>query len=99
VVVDDFNVIGVAVSPKKADPPLIVNPNTILSFAISGKALEAVAGWDSKIIEAAGIVDLHQFSVRHFHDVVRNAFDKAALPGGLSGSVLKRLDYAGPILS
>ena len=48
-VVDDFDVIGVAASPKKADPPLIVDPNAMLSFAISGKALQPVAGWDSGV--------------------------------------------------
>jgi hypothetical protein len=36
VVVCDLNVVSVSLAPTKADAPLIVDANTVLSFAIAG---------------------------------------------------------------
>jgi hypothetical protein len=95
-IVDDFDVVGVAAPPNKADPPLIVDPNAVLSSAISGKALQPIARRKPKIIQTAGIVDLQQFPIRRPYDVVWNALDEAALPSGFSGCVPERLNHVAP---
>ena len=40
-VVDDLDVVGVAVVPTKADTPLVVHADAVLSRAISGELLRA----------------------------------------------------------
>ena len=36
VVIDDFHVVGVTVKPSEADAPLIVDPDAVLAFALTG---------------------------------------------------------------
>lgn len=43
VVVNEFDLVRVAVQPSKADAPLIVDANTMLSGAITFELLEAIA--------------------------------------------------------
>jgi hypothetical protein len=43
VIVNDFYLIRVTVTPHKTHAPLIVHPNTMLSLAIMGQRFESVA--------------------------------------------------------
>jgi hypothetical protein len=43
VIVNNFHVVGVTVTPHNAHTPLIVHPNTMLSLAIMGQRLKAIA--------------------------------------------------------
>jgi hypothetical protein len=45
VIVDDFNVPRLTVSPNEANPPLIIDPNAVLALAIPMQNLEAIARW------------------------------------------------------
>ncbi len=51
-VVDDLNVVSVAVSPSKANSPLVVDPNAVLTPALAPQPLESVARWDAKVFQA-----------------------------------------------
>jgi len=44
VVVDDFDVVGVAIFPVKADTLLIVDADTVLAFAVASEGFEVIAG-------------------------------------------------------
>ena len=41
-VVHDFNINGIAIHPDKTDSPLIVDPNTVLSFSVTTQYLQSV---------------------------------------------------------
>jgi len=43
VVIDNLDLVRVAVSPLEADPPLVVDSNTVLARAISGQPFQPVA--------------------------------------------------------
>jgi len=43
VVVNDLDLIGIAISPFAANPPSIVDPDTVLPFPVARKLLESVA--------------------------------------------------------
>jgi hypothetical protein len=43
VVVRDFNLMGVTVASDKAQPPLIVDADAVLSDAISGQRFKTIA--------------------------------------------------------
>ncbi len=42
--VSDFHVKGIALVPLEADPPLIIDPDTVLPLPIPLKRFQAVAG-------------------------------------------------------
>src|SRR5260370_42263876 len=65
VIVHYFNVMRLAIPPDEADPPLIVDPNTVLSSAISLERFEMVPRWNTKIIELPGGMKVEQFAPRH----------------------------------
>jgi hypothetical protein len=93
-IVDDLEVICVAISPNEANPPLIVDPDAVLALPIRSKVLQPIARWCPEITEASGVLDLHELSVCHLDDVVRDPLDKAPLPGGLSRSVPERFNHS-----
>ena len=94
-VIDDLNVVCVAIPPSEADPPLIVDPDAVLALAISLERFKPITGRRPKIVKGACIVDLHELTVRSFRDFVRNALDEAASPSGLCRRVPKRFDHSG----
>lgn len=55
-----LNLVRVSVSPSKAYPPLVVDPDAVLAGTISAKFLEPVTRRNSKIIELSARVDLDQ---------------------------------------
>ena len=55
-VVDDFHLVGVAVTPTKANPPLIVDADAVLTFPISTQCFQTVAGWDTQVSEPSRAV-------------------------------------------
>ena len=56
-VVYDFDVDGFTINPTKANPPLIVDANTILAVPIAAQALKAVSGTSADLIERRGGVE------------------------------------------
>ena len=61
-VVNDLDLMRIAVLPSKADAPLIVDPNTVLPSTLSAKLLESVSGRDAQILEDLGGIDDHQLA-------------------------------------
>ena len=59
-IVNDLGFVRIAVLPAKADPPLIVDSDTVLSGAIACELLQAVAGRDTKVTERLGRVQGHE---------------------------------------
>jgi hypothetical protein len=44
VVVDDFNVFGMAVDEAEADSVLLIDEDGMLTFAVAGKGFESISG-------------------------------------------------------
>jgi hypothetical protein len=47
-VIDDFDIVCVAVFPPEADAPLVVDSYAVLSFAVSAESFEAITRRDEK---------------------------------------------------
>jgi len=43
-IIDDFNIVCISFSPNKTESPLLVDPDTVLPFAITVQRFQAVAG-------------------------------------------------------
>jgi hypothetical protein len=57
--------VGVAVTPTKADPPLVVDSNAPLPEPVSRQLLETVPGWNLEIIQSFGGIEHDQFPQRN----------------------------------
>jgi hypothetical protein len=44
VVVHDFNIKSISIQPAKADPPLVIDANAVLTFPVSMQDFQAVSG-------------------------------------------------------
>jgi hypothetical protein len=62
VVVNDFDFVGIAISPRKANPPLSVDPQTPLPFPATLQRFQAVARWFVKFFEPRNPMDLPQLA-------------------------------------
>jgi hypothetical protein len=61
-VIYDFHVECVLALPAEANPPLVINPDTVLSFAIASQGFQAIAIRRAKIGQAASLVQQKQLS-------------------------------------
>ena len=62
VVVDNFHVERFTVSPHETDPPLLVDPDTMLTLPISFQRLQPVSRRHPQIVQAARLIEIQQFS-------------------------------------
>ena len=63
-IVRDFDVVGVAVTPPKTDPPLIVDTDAVLPDAIPGEFLQSVAWRNPEVGELFRGVHEQEFPER-----------------------------------
>ena len=61
-VVDDFNLMGVASGKSETDPILIIDPDGVLAAPITTQFFQSVAGWEFEIIEGGGGPNKTKFS-------------------------------------
>lgn len=78
-IVDDFDIKGVAVFPAEADAPLVIDPDTPLAGAVAGELFEPVAGWHAEEVEGGGAVELLQLALGDPLDILRESRGKAAM--------------------
>jgi len=57
-----FNVISVPIFPAKADSPLIVDPDAVLSLAIALQGLDPVARRDSEVFQMLGPMKVQELT-------------------------------------
>lgn len=64
-VVNDLNLLWASSCPLKADTPLVVDTDTVLTHAIALKCFEAVTRRNPQFFEALRLTELAQFPQRH----------------------------------
>jgi hypothetical protein len=56
-IIRDFHAVGIAVLPHEADPPLIVDADAILTFAITLQLLQSIPGWYPQVLQRFGSIE------------------------------------------
>jgi hypothetical protein len=69
VVVHDFDVIGIRVSPSKANPPLVVDSNAVLASPIASQGFEAITGRHPEVLKRHRGVQHQQLASRYSFDI------------------------------
>ena len=91
-IIGDFNLECVAVTPYEAYPELIVNPDTVLSFAVAFQWFQAIAGKKSQIREHCSGMNLDEFPLNNLSKPIE-AFGISALKNELRISGPERSNH------
>ena len=67
-IVHDLNVMCLAIPPDEANPPLVIDPDAVLPGSIPLKRFEMVAGWNTKVVNLLGGMQVKQFAPRDTFD-------------------------------
>jgi len=63
-VIDNLDCISIAVFPNETDTPLIIDPDTVLSFSRSFQRFKPIGRWHTEIFKQPRIVQHSEFSAR-----------------------------------
>jgi hypothetical protein len=92
VVVHDFNVERIGVTPYKANAVLIVDADAVLTFAVFRQRFKMVSAWNCQVREAGGPMQNCEFLQGGASDVSWNAPAFARIPKQFSIGVFEALD-------
>jgi hypothetical protein len=95
VIVDDLDVVGVAVLPAEADSPLVIDANAVLSGAVPLELFQAIARWNPKVVELLRGVHSNQFAKHGALELSRVSPDGLPAEQALGVAVGEALDHAG----
>jgi hypothetical protein len=70
-VVNDFNLVGIPVTPLEANSPTLIDPDAVLSLPLSRQLLKSIARRNAEIIEAKRVIEHSEFSVSSLLDFSR----------------------------
>jgi hypothetical protein len=68
-VINDFYIFSPYIRPMKADTPLIVNTNAVLTGTITRECFKAIAGRHPQIIKSTCDLDLSKFTPCNLRNV------------------------------
>ncbi len=60
-IVDDFHIVAMALTPDKTDSPLIIDPNRVLPFPIASQCFQLISRRRSQDAQLRRSVNLEQF--------------------------------------
>jgi len=63
IIIDNLHIEGVPLLPPETDAPLVVHPDTPLSFPISGQLLELITWRDPEVLKSLSSIQKFQLSL------------------------------------
>jgi hypothetical protein len=62
VIVDNLDIVRVSVLPPKADAPLVVDANAVLTLSVTAQRFEPIAGRDAQVLKRACSMQVQELS-------------------------------------
>ena len=93
--IDDLDVQGIAVFPAKANSPLIVNANAVLTGAVALELFEPVARRHAKVVDRVSGIDRDELSEHRALELGGEAPNGLAAEETLGISVGEGFDHSG----
>jgi hypothetical protein len=91
-VVNDLNIEGAAIFPTEADPPSLVDPDTVLTPPVPFQSFQMIAGRNPQVLEKARPMKVEKFSSCGTLNRPK-ARHRLIVKQGLSRLVLEGLDH------
>src|SRR5215472_368850 len=79
VVVDDLNLVGVALVPHETDPPPVIDANAVLTLPVTTQCLQSIARWSGQVAQFLRLMDLSQLTLGNPLYIVRQPPREPAL--------------------
>jgi len=89
VVIDDFDLLCVCVSPKKTNSPLVIDSNAILAFPVVFKPLKAISRQGGQICQVHACGQRQKFSASRALNIQGQLFRTPSLKDSLSLGIAK----------
>jgi hypothetical protein len=64
IVVNYLDIVGIAVSPDKANAPSIIDADTVLTPAVAFQCFQAIPRRNQQVLQRAGAMEVQQFPTR-----------------------------------
>ena len=93
VIVGDLNFVRIPILPAKADAPLLIHANTVLTGSITPKLLQSIPWRDAKVGELLGRVYSHQFAQHGALEVRRISPDGLASEQSCGVAIGEGMDH------
>jgi len=68
-VINDLNPIGISLMPGKADAPLIIDTDTLLTFPVALERFKVIGRGNTEILKSSGILDHPEFTPGNLLDI------------------------------
>lgn len=78
-IVDDFNVMGIAFPPHKTETELVVDSDAVLSLTVALPRFKTVRRRDARLFQPVHVVECHKLPHRHTPYAGRNPAAPASL--------------------
>jgi hypothetical protein len=92
-IITEFNLFGVSVSPCETDSPLPADADRILPGPIFPQSFEVIGRRHAEIIDGPGLVDHQELVLSAVQKIGGRSLDKAALEQRGRAPVAKTLDH------
>ena len=92
-VVADFDIVGIAIQKSKADPPLVVDGNRVLTDAVTSERMQSVTRGNSEVTQSRRRIDLFEFSKAPPHNVRREPACLTSYKQIMRALIRKGLDH------
>jgi len=93
VVIDNDDVKRIPILPAKADAPLIVDANAVLTGAVAFELLQTVAGRDAEVFELLRGINQREFAQHQTLELAGKATHKFATEQSLAVPIGETLDH------
>jgi hypothetical protein len=94
VVIADFNVIGISIVETKANPPLVVNRDGVLTLSVTRKDMQSVTRGHLQVLQTDGKVQILEFARGALLDIRWQAFRLTRRIKGLRFAICEALDHS-----
>ena len=86
-VVNDFDVVGIAISPRETDAPLVVDPDAVCSCTVALQRFQMIPRWRLQVFQPLRLMKVQQLAACRALDRLKTP-DELILEqsGGLDGS-------------
>jgi hypothetical protein len=95
VIVDDFYLVGSAVSPHEADSPLVIDADAVLTCAAAFEQLQLVSWRSGQIRQAFSLMDLPQLTLRRPLEIVAKPTGEPAMKQRFGIAISEGSDHIG----
>jgi hypothetical protein len=92
-IIHNLRLLRVAGSPHETDPPLIIDPDAVLTLPSSPQCFKSIRGWQTKIFQPNRSVDRVELHERALLNVRREFSRELPVENSLSFPAAERLDH------